>query len=105
MKTHRFSELKHKASPVRRAELARGAKAELRVEDEAYEMSLRAVRQMAGKTQADVAVAMKMAQGHVSAFETRDDRRVSNLRRYIEALGGELTLVARFGKREVRLDV
>ena len=66
---------------------------------------LRAVREMAGKTQAEVATAMKMGQGHVSMFETRDDRRVSNLRRYIKALGGELKMVARFGKKEVRLDV
>ena len=105
MKTLRFADLKHKASPARRAELARVAKAELRAEDEAYQMSLRAVREMAGKTQSEVATAMKMAQGHVSMFETRDDRRVSNLRRYIKALGGELEMVARFGKKEVRLDV
>lgn len=104
MKTKRFADLRHKASPVRRAQIARAAKQELRVEDEAYEMSLRAVREMAGKTQAQVAAAMKMAQGHVSIFETRDDRRVSNLRRYIKALGGELEMVARFGRRAVRID-
>ena len=104
MKTKPFADLRHKASPARRAQIARAAKEELRAEDEAYEMSLRAVREMAGKTQAQVAAAMKMAQGHVSIFETRDDRRVSNLRRYIKALGGELEMVARFGRRAVRLD-
>ena len=105
MKTHKFADLKHKASPARRADIVRAAKQELREEDEAYEMSLRAVREMAGMTQAQVATALKMAQGHVSMFETRDDRRVSNLRRYIKALGGELKMVARFGRKEVRLDV
>lgn len=58
-----FADLKHKMSPARRAEIARAAKAELRLEDEAYQMSLRAVREMAGKTQAEVATAMKMGQG------------------------------------------
>ena len=105
MKTQRFADLRHKASPARRAEIAKAAKAELRVEDAAYEMSLRSVREMAGKTQAEVATAMKMGQGHVSIFETRDDRRVSNLRRYIKALSGELEMVARFGRKAVRLDV
>jgi predicted transcriptional regulator len=105
MKTYRFADLKHKSSPARRAEIARAAKQELRDEDDAFEMSLRAVREMAGKTQAEVAAALKMAQGHVSTFESRDDRRVSNLRRYIKALGGELRMVARFGRKEVRLDV
>ena len=105
MKTLRLADLKHKMSPARRAKIARAAKVELRLEDEAYEMSLRGVREMAGKTQAEVAAAMKTGQGHVSMFETRDGRRVSNLRRYIKALGGELKMVARFGKKEVRLNV
>lgn len=104
MKTKRFADLRHKSTPARRARLAAAARKELRVEDEAYEMTLRAVREMAGKTQAQVAEAMKMAQGHVSLFEAREDRRVSNLRRYVEALGGELELIARFGKRAIRID-
>lgn len=63
MKTLRCADLKQKMSPARRAEIARAAKAEVRLEDQAYEMSLRAVREMAGKTQAEVATAMKMGPG------------------------------------------
>ena len=54
------------------------------------------------KTQADVAAASGIAQGDISKLEKRerlDDVRVGTLRRYVEALGGELELVAKFGER------
>jgi hypothetical protein len=50
----------------------------------------------------DVSVAMSATQGEVSRLEAReelDEIRVAPLRRYIEAIGGELELVARFGDR------
>ena len=42
-------------------------------------------------------------QSEVSKAERRDDHLLSTLRRYIEALGGELEVVARFGDKSVRL--
>ena len=58
-----------------------------------------------GKTQAEIAEALGSSQSRVSDLERQGDHRLSTLRRYVEALGGELSLVARFGKRTVRLTV
>jgi hypothetical protein len=39
---------------------------------------------------------LMMGQGDISKLERRADVYISTLRRYIEAMGGELLLVARF---------
>jgi hypothetical protein len=39
----------------------------------------------------------------VSRIEHREDLQISTLRRYIEALGGELELTARFADQTVRI--
>lgn len=66
-------------------------------------VSLRELRLLAGKTQEDVAEAAGIAQSAVSRFEGRDDALLSSLRRYVEALGGELQVVAQFGGRSMRI--
>jgi predicted transcriptional regulator len=73
------------------------------VEHEVEQLNLREVRRLAGKTQTDVARASAVAQGELSRIERRQDHRVSTLRKYVEALGGELQIVAQFGNRSVRL--
>ena len=45
------------------------------------------------------------AVGFEAQERRRDDRLLSTLRRYVEALGGRLDLVADFGDRTVRLPV
>ncbi len=67
------------------------------------EMSLRELRQLAGATQVDVAKALGIDQGQLSRFERREDRLLSTLRRYVEALGGELEVVAVVGDKRVPL--
>ncbi len=69
-------------------------------------LTLRTIREGAGKTQTDVAALSQIDQGDVSRIENRgsfDDCQVSTLRRYVEALGGELDLVARFGNKKITL--
>jgi hypothetical protein len=61
--------------------------------------SLRALRQIAGKAQADVAAALKIKQPSVSKIEKQADMHVSTLRSYVEAVGGELELTVRLPKR------
>jgi len=66
--------------------------------------SLRALRESAGKTQAQVARASGLAQPDVSKLENAaalDDRQLSTVRRYLAALGDDLELVAvsKFGHR------
>jgi transcriptional regulator with XRE-family HTH domain len=97
MKVTRWKDLKHKASPARRAEIRR------EVENEILEENLKGVRALTGKTQADIAAALELHQGRVSDFENREDHLLSTLRRYIEALGGELEVRAVFGDKTVRL--
>lgn len=60
---------------------------------------LRALRQIAGKAQADVAAALKIKQPSVSKIEKQADMHVSTLRSYIEAVGGELELTVRLPKK------
>jgi hypothetical protein len=57
-----------------------------------------------GKTQIDIAKHSQIDQGDVSRLETRsdfEDCQVATLRRYVEALGGSLELVARFGDKRI----
>jgi transcriptional regulator with XRE-family HTH domain len=65
----------------------------------AEEMSLQELRKTIGKTQTAIAKRLKIGQDAVSKLETRSDMRVSTLREFVEAMGGELELVARFPNR------
>jgi len=58
--------------------------------------SLTNLRRVLGLSQKAVARALQASQPEVSRIERRADLHVSTLRRYIEALGGELELTARF---------
>ena len=54
-------------------------------------------------SQADLAEALDTDQGNVSRLEQQADMYVSTLRRYLEALGGTLEIVAHFPDRDVRI--
>lgn len=69
-------------------------------------LTLRVLREAAGKTQVDVANAASMDQGDVSRLERRqslDDCQLATLRRYIEALGGELEVTAKFDNKRISI--
>lgn len=78
-----------------------------RVEAEAHrleaEMRLRELRNARDLSQADLADALDTDQGNVSRLEQQADMYVSTLRRYLEALGGTLEIVAHFPDRDVRI--
>ena len=61
--------------------------------------SLGALRQVAGKAQAEIAAALHIKQPSVSKIERQADMYLSTLRHYIEAIGGELELVVRLPSR------
>jgi len=65
----------------------------------AEEMSLQDLRKAIGKTQTAIAKRLKVGQDAVSKLETRSDMYISTLRSVLEAMGGELELVARFPDR------
>lgn len=52
-------------------------------------------------SQQHVATALDLARTDVSKLERRDDPRLSSLIRYVEALGGRLELLARFGDERI----
>jgi hypothetical protein len=74
-----------------------------RAREQARELTLKELRQGLDLTQAAVALAADMTQSELSRLESRADHRVSSLRRYIEALGGEIEITAVVGGRRVKL--
>ena len=52
-----------------------------------------------------MAVKLNTKQANVSRTERRRDMKLSTLKRYIEAMGGELDIVAKFASNEVHLNV
>jgi predicted XRE-type DNA-binding protein len=93
-----WADMKHKdPSPEAKARVDR------RVRTILLEMELQELREMAGKTQGKVAKALGITQPQVSQFEHREDFLLSTLKRYVEALGGELEVRATFGDRSVRI--
>jgi len=67
------------------------------------ELTLQELRQGLALTQVDAAQAAEMTQSELSRLESRADHRISTLRRYVEALGGQLEIAAVFGGRRVKL--
>ena len=91
MSGHRtFDSLKAKMTPERQALNAEATEGLLR------EMSLYELRLARSQSQQDLARELKVGQPAVAKMERRADMYVSNLRRYIEALGGNLEITARF---------
>ena len=72
-----------------------------KIERRANELaSLKDLRKAVERTQEDLAALLGVGQDTVSRIERRSDILLSTLRRYIEAMGGELKLVASFPNRE-----
>jgi DNA-binding XRE family transcriptional regulator len=62
------------------------------------EMTMRELRKARNITQVELAKALHVKQEQISRIEKRTDLHISTLRRQVEALGGELTLMATFPK-------
>ena len=66
-------------------------------------VTLKELREGLALTQAELADAAEMTQSEMSRLEARGDHRISTLRRYVEALGGEIEITAIIGTRRVKL--
>lgn len=76
------------------------AKRRARIERRASELAtLKDLRRAVERTQEELAASLGVGQDTVSRIERRSDILLSTLRRYVEAMGGELNLVARFPNR------
>src|SRR5438132_9822951 len=82
---------------------ARKARVAARVSELKREMALHELRQAREQSQEDLARELKVGQPAVAKLERRADMYVSNLRRYIEALGGSLEITARFPEGSVNI--
>jgi DNA-binding XRE family transcriptional regulator len=86
---------KLKSLPAKRRKKVEARAAELIAE----ELSLRDLRKARAKTQVALAKDLGIGQEGVSRIEKRSDLMLSTLRSYVEAMGGELHLVAAFPDR------
>ena len=98
MKLHRWQDVKNRHLSPDRQEASRQW-----AERETLDMNLRALRELTGKTQTEMAELAEMTQGELSKTERREDHLLSTLRRYVKALGGELEVLAVFDDKQVRL--
>ena len=95
--THKFSELEAKISPERKAKIAK------KVEKALEEMPLNELRNARGLSQKMLAEALHIQQPAIAKLEKRTDMYISTLRSHIEAMGGELEVIAKFPDGDVRI--
>lgn len=93
----KFAELRARMTPKAQARADARAKAMLK------EMPLQELRRARGLSQATLAEALHVKQGSISKLERRTDMYISSLRSHIQAMGGDLEIIARFPDGEVRI--
>lgn len=99
MKTTPWKEIKNKKlSPDAQARVKE------RVTTALDELPLQELRRARALSQVTLAELLNTTQPEVSKIEHRADLYVSTLRRYVEAMGGELDIVARFPDGSVRIN-
>lgn len=95
--TRNFKALRSKMTPQRQARAA------ARTAEMMEGMALADLRRARQLSQETLGLAMKVSQPEVSKLEKRADTYVSTVRKYVEALGGSLEIVAHFPEGEVRI--
>jgi len=93
----KFSELKAKMSPERRAKIDKKVKTAL------AEMPLNELRNARGLSQKLLAESLHVQQPAIAKMEKRADMYISTLRSHIKAMGGELEVIARFPDGDVKI--
>ena len=82
----------------------RRARIEAQVAKDLADMPLNELRRARELSQTQLAKVMGTAQSEVSNIEQRTDLYISTLRSYIEAMGGEFEIIARFPDGAVRIN-
>ena len=93
----KFSELRARMSPESRA------RAEIKAQTMLAEMPLNELRQARGLSQKMLAEVLHVQQPAIAKLEKRTDMYLSTLRSHIEAMGGELDVIARFPDGAVKI--
>ncbi|MDY0191865.1 MAG: XRE family transcriptional regulator [Desulfuromonas sp.] len=94
---NKFTELRTRMSPESRA------RSEAKAQVMLAEMPLNELRQARGLTQKMLAEMLHVQQPSVAKLEKRTDMYISTLRNHIEAMGGELEVLARFPDGTVKI--
>ncbi len=92
-----FNNLRDKMSPQAQKTSKEKAKKML------SEMPLQELRQARQLSQERIAEVLSTKQANVSRLEKRSDMYISTLRSYIEAMGGQLDIIARFPDGDVHI--
>jgi DNA-binding XRE family transcriptional regulator len=92
-----FSELEAKMPPEA------VARAKARAKEVLAEMLLAEIRKHVGLTQEELAANLGIRQPSLSKLEGQDDMQISTLRRLIEALGGQLEIIAHLPRGDIRI--
>lgn len=79
------------------------ARAAARAQEMLAEMPLQELRQARGLSQKMLADVLHVQQPSIAKLEKRTDMYISTLRSHIEAMGGELEIVARFPDGTVKI--
>jgi len=90
MKRHKWSDIKARTKPATRARIEADAQS---LSDDLHLSQLRKAR---GLTQQTMAELLGVSQAEVSKMERRTELYVGTLRKFIEAMNGELVIAARF---------
>jgi len=97
MTARSFKELEEKMSPESRA------RAEAAAKEMMADMLLAEMRKFMGLTQQELAAALGVTQPSLSKLENQDDMQISTLRRLIEALGGQMEIIAHLPSGDIRV--
>ena len=92
-----FREIEERMPPESRA------RAEAKARDMMAEMLLAEIRKFMGLTQEELAGEPGITQPSLSKLENQEDMQVSTLRRLIEALGGQLEIIAHLPRGDIRI--
>jgi len=96
--TKKFSNLRQKMTPAARAKSQAKARAMLK------ELPLYELRKARGLSQQELAEILHVKQPAIAKIEKRTDMYLSTLRNHIQALGGQLEVIARFPEGEVFIE-
>jgi predicted transcriptional regulator len=97
MAHHPYKKLRAKMTPEQLAE------ADARAKEMMAEMLLGEIRHSVGLTQEDLAATLGIKQPSLSKLENQDDMQISTLRKLIEALGGQLEIIAHMPRGDIRI--
>ena len=93
----KFAELRAKMAPESQARV------EAKAQDLLAEMPLNELRQARGLSQKVLAEVLHVQQPSIAKMERRTDMYISTLRSHIEAMGGQLEVIARFPDGSVKI--